>query len=390
VGSQLDPRRESQTTQFASLFALTPVATCVVDAATGRIAEANVAAGQLLGYTRETLVGRYLRSLLHFAEPGQVGALAVSWSRKEAFDLRLVLAGRDGSALPVQASGRPMLWDGQPAAIVVFEPADDLRGEAALVGLVSAAHEAIITMDDDLVIQTANPAALAMFRARVADVVGRPFERFVPRQYRAEYGAVLVGMGIAGDLPRPATNEMLLLRADGEAFVAAAGITRAPSVCVGMVIRDVTAERETESALRETQQRLEVLTAVAPVGIVRADPEGICIYLNAEACEVLGCSRDLALGRRWTSFVHRDDALLHSVAWERARVRGLPFEAVYRVVRPGGEARWINARARAEIDEDGDVRSYIGAFVDVTERELQGSDAIARAAGNAPRGIPAP
>jgi PAS domain S-box-containing protein len=389
VGSQLDPRRESQTTQFASLFALTPVATCVVDAATGRIAEANVAAGQVLGYTRETLVGRYLRSLLHFAEPGQAGELAVSWSRKEAFELRLVLAGRDGSALPIQASGRPMLWDGQPAAIVVFKPLDDLRGEAALVELVSAAHEAIITMDDDLVVQTANPAALAMFRTQVVDVVGRPFDRFVPRQYRAEYGAVLVGMGIAGDLPRPTTNEMLLLRADGEAFVAAAGITRVPSVGVGMVIRDVTAERETESALRETQRRLEVLTAVAPVGIVRADPEGVCIYLNAEACEVLGQTREQAIGRRWASFLHRDDAVLNNAEWERARVRALPFEAVYRVVRPDGEVRWIDARARAEIDEDGDVRSYIGAFVDVTEREAQCDDAIARAAGFTARGFPA-
>ena len=373
MGSPAEPPAGSHAAQFASLFAASPAATCVVDAATCRITEANAAICVLLGRDREDLLGVHLPSLLD----DRLTAGRVALVGGQPFGLGLTLPNRDGDPRRWQANGSPVTWNGRPAWVVVFEPAAETPGEATLAGVVAAAQEAIVTVDDDLVIRTANPAALAMFRVQPDDVIGRPFERFVPGTYREEYGAVLLGMGVAGELRTPTTSELLLLRADGEAFIGAVGIARAPQAGVGIVIRDVTAQRQAESALRETERRLEVLTAVAPVGIVRADAEGVCIYVNAEACAVLGCTRELALGRPWTSFVHPEDTPRHRAIWEQARSKGRPFEAVFRVVRPESEVRWINARARAEIDEDGDVRSYIGAFIDVT-REQQDSGTAAR------------
>jgi PAS domain S-box-containing protein len=373
VGSPAEPPAGSHAAQFASLFAASPAATCVVDAGTCRIAEANAAICSLLGRDRASLLGLHLPSLLD----GPLAAERLATAGGQSFGLGLALPGRDGDGRRWRARGSPVTWNGRPAWVVVFEPAAETPGEATLAGVVAAAQEAIVTVDHDLVIRTANPAALAMFRVQPDEAIGRPFERFVPGPYRDEYGAVLLGLGIAGELRTPTTSELLLLRADGEAFIGAVGIARAPQAGVGIVIRDVTAQRQAESALRETERRLEVLTAVAPVGIVRADAEGVCIYVNAEACAVLGCTREFALGRPWTSFVHPDDTPRHRATWEQVRSNGQPFEAVFRVMRPHGEVRWINARARAEIDEDGDVRSYIGAFIDVTT-EQQDSGATAR------------
>ena len=369
MNSPAEPPTGGHAAQFASLFALSPAATCVVDAATCRVTEANAAACSLLGRPPEGLAGCHLPSLLDARATAEHASLANALSLARPFALDVTLAGTGDGARTWRARGNPITWDGRPAWVLVFEEDSAALADATIAGLVAAAQEAIVTVDDDLVIQTANPAALAMFRVRPEEAIGQPFERFVPAPYRDEYGAILLGLGLAGELRPPTTSELLLVRADGEAFIGAAGIARAPQTGLGIVIRDVTAQREAESALRETERRLEVLTAVAPVGIVRADAEGVCIYVNAEACAVLGYSRELALGRLWTSFVHPDDVPRHRTTWEQALSKGVPFEAVFRVVRPDGEVRWINSRARAEIDEDGDVRSYIGAFIDVTGQQ---------------------
>lgn len=356
--------------EYAGVFDASPAATFVADAATGRLLEANTSACDLLGYDRSTLVGRYLHSLLHGRGIHQDIELSLALAESEPFGLRLALSHRDGEAISVRASGRAIDWDGRPASVIFLEPASD-RSAEVLSSVAALAQEAILTLDEDLVVSAANQAALDMLGVRQRDAVGVPFERFIPGPYREEYGALLLGMGISGEIPAARTNELLLLRANGEAFIASAGIARSREVGVALVIRDVTDSRMRESALEDAERRLDILTAVTPVGIVRADAEGVCLYLNAEACDVLGRTREDALGENWVAFVHPEDRRLHSIAWAKARAGGRPFEAVYRIVRPDGSARMIGMRARTEVDSDGDIRSYIGAFVDVTVTETE-------------------
>lgn len=58
--------------------------------------------------------------------------------------------------------------------------------------------------------------------------------------------------------------------------------------------------------------------------------------------------------------------------------KGEPFEFERRLVRPGGEIRWVRAIGRPELDAEGRVTSVFGVFHDVTDQKLLQSEMLHR------------
>ena len=76
---------------------------------------------------------------------------------------------------------------------------------------------------------------------------------------------------------------------------------------VGTVVNEVTAWREAQEAVRESEARLRVLYEGAPVGICEADAAGIFLHVNPRFCEIVGRPREELLGRPYAEFTHPDD-----------------------------------------------------------------------------------
>jgi len=71
----------------------------------------------------------------------------------------------------------------------------------------------------------------------------------------------------------------------------------------------------------------------------------------------------------WHARVHPDDVMCVD-AYRRRTFEERRPECVneFRIVQPGGEVRWIEARARISYDEAGRAVRMIGVYIDVTER----------------------
>jgi PAS domain S-box-containing protein len=84
--------------------------------------------------------------------------------------------------------------------------------------------------------------------------------------------------------------------------------------------------------------------------------------------------------------LHPDDVARVTEALQRCIDSCGEFESEYRVVRPGGETRWVHARGRAVVDEDGRVSRFLGAAYDTTGERV-GDARVARVLEAMPAGF---
>ena len=353
---------------FAALLAALPAPAWVCDDATLRLVEVNAAAVALYGYGRDELLTMRLPEI----EP--TATVLPPAGRRECDHL-----ARNGRLIEVEVRTAATIWGRRPARIGVVTDLTSQReserrvksAESLVASVVETAREAILTVDDELMITSMNPAACEMFRAERTAAVGRRLDRFIPAPYRAEYGAQILSQGISGSIAPPAALEMLLMRADGDAFVGNASIARGESggrPYTAIVLRDTTSQREAEAALKDSERRYHLLASVAPVGIFRLDSEGRCIYANERLGVMTGHTPESLHGLGWAMVVHEDDRHVVLEEWTRALRERQPFHSEVRLMGTHGRWRWTLISARAEEDEDGGVRSYVGTVIDISRR----------------------
>ena len=136
-------------------------------------------------------------------------------------------------------------------------------------------------------------------------------------------------------------------------------------------------QRQTERALRLSEERYRVLTEDLPIGVVIHGPNAEILLSNAKALELLGLSEDQLLGK--TSFdpswdvIHEDGTAfpgpthpsVQALATRRP-VRGV----VMGVHRPTAQDRaWLLVNADPKLDPDGQVEQVLVTFADITDRK---------------------
>jgi diguanylate cyclase (GGDEF)-like protein/PAS domain S-box-containing protein len=133
---------------------------------------------------------------------------------------------------------------------------------------------------------------------------------------------------------------------------------------------DVTARREAEAALRESEQRFKVLATRAPVGIFHTDADGACTYVNERYCALTHLEPKDALGDGWKRIIHPDDLERVVAEWRSASAERRSFRMEYRMRNLAGETVWVEGSADATRDASGAVTGYIGGVHDLSERKL--------------------
>ena len=113
-------------------------------------------------------------------------------------------------------------------------------------------------------------------------------------------------------------------------------------------------------------QGLAALASVLPVGIVRTDVEGRCVYISERALDLTGLTTESAMQSGWEQCVHTDDR--EAVSREIASVIYLrkPGQAEFRCVLRDGRIRWLLCQAAPEHDLQGRVVGFVCTLTDIT------------------------
>jgi PAS domain S-box-containing protein len=141
---------------------------------------------------------------------------------------------------------------------------------------------------------------------------------------------------------------------------------------VGTVV-DITHLKETEAALRESEERLRIATNAAALGVFERDVKADrMVWANDRAFEIFGHSRaDRGFTRQQLlqDYVHPDDANTVEDALRDARRKGGSHHVICRIRQKGGLQRWLQIDGRYELTDTGEPSRHIGVFADITERK---------------------
>jgi PAS domain S-box-containing protein len=141
---------------------------------------------------------------------------------------------------------------------------------------------------------------------------------------------------------------------------------------------DITARKQAEEALRESESRFRLLASVTAVGIFQTGARGEILFVNSTYLALTGLSEEEAYGPDGKMAIHPEDRERVVREWQEAVSAGIGFSAEYRHLLPDGSVNWVRMLGRPFLDGAGAVGGHVGALVDITEpRALQSQLALA-------------
>lgn len=193
------------------------------------------------------------------------------------------------------------------------------------------------------------------------DMVKRATDPAGPGQFDVEFRIVR------------ADGQTRWVRDTGKTLFEGQGDTRRAVRVVG-AFRDITARKQTEEQLRQSEARLTAFLEQLPVGVGMFDPQGRWIIRNPMLTRFVGDtipSRDPKEVGRWRSWA-ADGSVVDPSQWPGARaLRGEainPGMDFLHTLKDGGEI-WMRVSATPFYDRDGEIAGVISVIQDIDERK---------------------
>ncbi len=183
-------------------------------------------------------------------------------------DALLTLARLVAAQLEVRRGTKPSAPDDKSSRLegTVVDISEHKRTDEALrdsqerlLGIISSAMDAIITVDDDQRIIVFNRAAEQIFRCPAKDALGQTIDKFIPQKFREAHREHVRSFGQTGVSSRSmySPGTLMGVRADGEEFPVEATISQvktASETLYSVILRDISVRRRTEDELRQAQK----------------------------------------------------------------------------------------------------------------------------------------
>jgi diguanylate cyclase (GGDEF)-like protein/PAS domain S-box-containing protein len=339
----------------------------------GRYVDANEQFLEMLGVSRDELIGRELIDFLPPEDHDRI--LAIIGGRSESrVEHRMVR--KDGRVILVEAHGQGIEIDGRPARMAAIRDITERRqaeeairqSEARLrrAELVSKCGNWELHLDSGKIVASDGSLRIYGLSGSVLDYTE------AKKQCLPEYRPILDEARInLIEHNAPYDVEFKIKTADtGETKVirSLAEFDKEKRIIFG-VIEDITRQKITEETLRASEERYRGLVESQSEFLVRLDLHGCFVFANRAFCDAVGKSVSELAGQLWTGLCHPEDVAVIAQGLAKA-LNGPEYRATAEArVNAANGSRWVAWEGCAIFDKGGDVIELQAVGRDITEHK---------------------
>ncbi len=291
----------------------------VVDPETLRLLDVNEKICKDLDYTREELLSLTIYDIdPSLDEATHIGILA-RLRNGESVVHETIHRRNDGSSFPVEISLRYVQLDRSYIVAISRDISDRKHAEAALResedryrDLVEHSQDLLCTHDLEGKLLSVNPASARLLGYEVAELINSPMRDLIAPEFREQFDAYLVRIKTTG----ADQGVLSVVTRSGERRIWEYNNTLRTEGLLSPIVRgmahDITARKQSEVALRESQQRLTGIIASAMDSIITLDEQQRIVLFNAAAQRMFRCSEADALGQPIERFIPQRFRAEHS------------------------------------------------------------------------------
>ncbi|HMF57300.1 MAG TPA: PAS domain S-box protein, partial [Pyrinomonadaceae bacterium] len=333
----------------------------------------------IVGYTREELIGRAFQDITH---PDDLNLNLDMLRRMVEGELQTYViekryVRKDGSVVWVRITassvcddaGAPKYSVGVVQDITRSKLAQDqIKKQAALIDL---SPDAIIVRDVDGIITFWSKGAEALYGWKAEEVINRQTHELFQTQFTEPLEEIRSKLQSVGRWD----GELTHTTRDGRKIIVASRqlLQSDVSESTSTVLEtntDITERKRAEAALRESEYRYRYLADSMPQIVWTARPDGYLDYYNRRWVQYTGMTVEQTEGWGWQPVLHPDDVERCIRRWASSVQTGERYEVEYRFRRASdGSYRWHLGRALPMRDDAGQIVKWFGTSTDIDDQK---------------------
>jgi len=197
----------------------------------------------------------------------------------------------------------------------------------------------------------------------VDEMVPELFPQFEPYIRQALQGKAIAGVEVTKSVRDGQVARTLLLSYE-PAYDEAEEV-----IGVSVAIVDITERKQTEAALRESEDHYRHMVDLNPQIPWVLDPEGNAIEISSRWKHVTGMSLEMYQGRGYLDAIHPDDRPRVEDVIDQSIKSGNPIDVECRILASSGEWIWIRSRGAVRRDQSGKIVRWYGSADDINDNK---------------------
>ena len=381
---------EAAIQRYVDLFDFAPIGYVSLNRV-GHIEEINLAAAQLLGGSRDRLIGKPFA--LYVTKEDSVlflNHLLRCRSSESRVETELHLKKRSGEIMLAHLASSPMtssMRDGvlfyQTAIINLTERkrAEEAirQSEKRYRTLFDLVPVALYTCDAKGLIQEYNQHAVELWgrepkRNHPSEKFCGSLKIFYPDGRPMRHDNCPMARALRGEKLTAADLEIVVEQSSGarrNVLVSPTALRNGQGKIIGAIncLHDITVRKRTENALRESEERSRAVIHQSTAGITGTDLTGRIIFANEKFCSMLGYKERELVGKTIFEITHPGDATESRLLFRRIVTKGEPYQLEKRYLRKDGSALWVSVSASPLRDAEGKTQSAVAIIIDISDQK---------------------